>query len=120
MSDDTGPPSARRARPAKVWVGGPVPPGSAAITLGHLIIMRRDAAHDRHLLRHELVHVRQWHELGVVGFLFEYLGSYLRERLRGHGHKEAYRRIPLEVEAEQEAAAAEAAATTLAVGAPHR
>ena len=42
------------------WVGGPVPRGSAAITLGPLVIVRERAAGDPHLLRHELVHVEQW------------------------------------------------------------
>ena len=65
--------------------------------------MRRAWADDRHLLRHELVHVRQWQALGVGRFLFRYLGSYLRWRVRGYGHWGAYRRIPLEVEAEWEA-----------------
>ena len=82
------------------WVGGPVPPGAAAITLGRLVIVRRRAVGDAHLMRHELVHVSQWRRLGVVGFLVRYLGSYLRWRLRGHGHRAAYLRIPLEVEAE--------------------
>jgi hypothetical protein len=82
------------------WVGGPVPPGSAAITLGPLIIVRERAAGDPHLLRHELVHVEQWRRLGVVRFLAQYVGSYLLWRLRGHGHRAAYRRIPQEVEAE--------------------
>lgn len=85
---------------ARVWVGGPVPPGSAAITLGSLIIVRRRWADDEHLLRHERVHVRQWRELGYVGFLRRYLGAYFRWRLRGYGHLASYRRIPLEVEAE--------------------
>jgi Domain of unknown function (DUF4157) len=85
------------------WVGGPVPPGAAAITLGRLVIIRRRAAGDPHLLRHELVHVAQWRRLGVVGFLVRYLGSYLRWRLRGHGHRAAYLRIPLEIEAEWQA-----------------
>ncbi len=84
-------------------IGGPVPPGSAAITLGRLVSVRRAFAADERLLRHELVHVRQWRELGVVGFLFRYLGAYLRWRLRGYGHWGSYRRIPLEVEAEWEA-----------------
>jgi len=82
------------------WVGGPVPPGSAAITLGRLIIVRERAAGDPHLLRHELVHVEQWRRLGVVRFLAQYVGSYLLWRLRGHGHRAAYHRIPQEVEAE--------------------
>ena len=59
-------------------------------------------------MRHELVHVRQWRELGVVRFLREYLGAYLRGRWNGYGHQEAYRRIPLEVQAEREATATEA------------
>ena len=52
------------------------------------------------LLRHELVHVEQWKRLGVAGFLIRYVGSYLRGRLRGYGHRAAYLRIPLEAEAE--------------------
>ena len=82
------------------WVGGPVPPGAAAITIGPVISVRRRAAGDERLLRHELVHVEQWRRYGVVGFLRRYLGAYLRWRLRGHRHWDAYRRIPLEVEAE--------------------
>ncbi|HZQ26725.1 MAG TPA: hypothetical protein VFA94_03400 [Acidimicrobiales bacterium] len=80
-----------------------MPPGADAITLGRLIIVRRGAASDARLLRHERVHVRQWVELGVVRFLWRYVRSYLRWRLAGYGHWGAYRRIPLEVEAEWEA-----------------
>lgn len=87
----------------RVWVGGPVPPGSAAITLRRLIIVRRRSAGDERLMRHELAHVRQWHEHGVFGFLRRYLGAYVRARLRGADHRAAYRAIPLEVEAEAEA-----------------
>ena len=94
-----------------VWVGGPVPPGADAITLGRLIIVRRSAAGDERLMRHERQHVRQWAELGSLRFVSRYVGAYLLWRLRGYGHWGAYRRIPLEVEAEwlarrgQEAAA---------------
>jgi hypothetical protein len=83
-------------------VGGPVPPGASAITIGPLISIRRAAAGDPRLLRHELVHVAQWRRLGVVGFLVVYLGAYLRWRLLLHGHWDAYRRIPLEIEADWE------------------
>lgn len=86
-----------------VWVGGPVPPGADAITLGSLVIVRRRAADDAELLAHEAAHVRQWRALGVFGFLRRYLGAYARWRLRGYGHAGAYRRIPLEVEAAWEA-----------------
>ena len=51
------------------------------------------------LLVHELVHVRQWHDLGVLRFLWRYMGGYLRGRLSGLGHREAYLGIELEVEA---------------------
>jgi hypothetical protein len=81
-------------------IGGPVPPGASAITIGSFVFVRRDAAADHHLLRHEAVHVEQWRTLGFVGFLARYLTAYLHWRLRGYGHWAAYRRIPLEVEAE--------------------
>ena len=81
-------------------VGGPVPPGSAAITIGSVVSVRRRYADDPRLLRHEEEHVRQWRELGKVRFLRQYLGAYLRMRRHGFGHQAAYRLIPLEVEAE--------------------
>lgn len=85
-----------------LWIGGPVPRGSAAITLGSLVIVRSEAAMSEHfaeLLRHERVHVGQWQELGAVRFLSQYLGSYVKFRLRGYGHDASYRRIPLEIAA---------------------
>jgi hypothetical protein len=63
---------------------------------------RRRAA----LIAHELVHVRQWRELGRGRFLVRYVGDYLRGRLRGLGHDAAYRRIALEAEADAVARAA--------------
>jgi len=51
------------------------------------------------ILVHELVHVRQWGELGILQFLWRYLTGYLRGRFRGLGHHAAYLAIPLEVEA---------------------
>lgn len=83
-----------------LWVGGPVPPGADAITIGPVVSVRAAAAGDAHLLRHEEEHVRQWRRLGAVGFLIRYLGAYVAWRVRGYGHWGAYRRIPLEVEAE--------------------
>jgi hypothetical protein len=79
---------------------GLAPPGSAAMTLGPLIMMRRRAVGNARLLRHELEHVRQWGEHGVVGFLRRYLGAYCRWRCLGYPHWAAYRRIPFEIEAE--------------------
>ena len=86
-----------------MWVGGPVPPGSEAITIWNVVSVRRRSAQDAVLLRHEAEHVRQWRRHGVAGFLRRYLGSYLAGRWRGYGHLAAYRLIPLEVEAEEAA-----------------
>ncbi len=86
-----------------LWIGGPVPRGAAAITLGPVIIIRPRCVEDRHLLAHELVHVRQWREQGVLRFAASYLGAYFWWRRRGYGHWAAYRRIPQECEAEWEA-----------------
>ncbi len=81
-------------------VGGPVPPGAAAVTIGSVVSVRRRYADDARLLRHEAEHVRQWRELGKMRFLRQYLGAYFRWRRAGFGHQAAYRLIPLEVEAE--------------------
>lgn len=80
-----------------------VAPGAAATTVGRFIFVKPTAVGSQRLLDHELVHVRQWRDLGRVGFLVRYLGAYLRWRLRRYPHWAAYRRIPLEIEAEWEA-----------------
>ena len=82
-----------------LWEGGPVPKGSSGITIGPLVIVREGRA-TPYLLRHELVHVRQWRRHGVVGFTTRYVGSYLKWRLHRKGHPGAYLRIPLEIEAD--------------------
>jgi hypothetical protein len=51
------------------------------------------------LVVHELVHVRQWRELGVRRFLIRYLTDYWRGRRAGLGHRRAYLAISLEEEA---------------------
>ena len=89
-----------RCQGYRLWIGGPVPPGADAWTLGSLVIVREASAGSAHLLAHELEHVRQYEQLGMVGFLLRYLGDYLALRLRGWGHRPAYRRIPAEATAE--------------------
>ena len=69
-----------------LWEGGPVPRGADGITLGPLVIVRRGKA-TPYLLRHELVHVRQWKRFGVAGFTVRYLGPYVLWRLRGKDHR---------------------------------
>ncbi|MEA2344608.1 MAG: hypothetical protein QOF63_2777 [Thermoanaerobaculia bacterium] len=69
-----------------------------AITLGRRIYVADGHASDA-LLRHELVHVRQAGELGVLRFLWRYAAEYLRYRRRGMTHDEAYRAISFDAEA---------------------
>jgi hypothetical protein len=83
-----------------VLIGGPVPPGADAITIGSVISVRAGHESSPYLMRHEQVHVRQWRTLGVIRFLARYLGSYAQWRIRRKGHWGAYRRIPLEIEAD--------------------
>ncbi len=84
---------------ARIVVVRWLPPGVAGMTLGRLIILRRGCEADEDLICHEMVHVRQWSELGVPRFLWRYLSAYARGRLSGLDHQAAYRAIPLEEEA---------------------
>ena len=88
---------------AVLVVGGPVPPGADAMTIGRFILVRRGHEESRYLLAHELVHVRQYRDRGIPRFLAGYLLGYLRLRLDGWGHDAAYRRLPEEIEADWEA-----------------
>jgi hypothetical protein len=88
-------------------------PGAAATTLGPLVFVRERAMGSERLLRHELVHVAQWRTLGVVGFLRRYLRAYVGWRARRYPHWAAYRRIPLEIEAEWEARRPDVARSTV-------
>ena len=88
---------------AVLVVGGPVPPGADAITIGRFVLVRRGHEDSRYLLAHELVHVRQYRERGIPRFLAGYLTGYLRLRLDGWGHDAAYRRLPEEIEADWQA-----------------
>lgn len=89
---------AERVRVVRVPV---LPPGASGMTIGRFVLVLGDTDHagTRTLLAHELVHVRQWHELGAVRFLARYVSGYLRQLARHRRHFRAYRAIPLEVEA---------------------
>jgi hypothetical protein len=100
------PPSvAARVRVLRVPV---LAPGADGMTLGRLVLLRRDEpaqrTGERELLAHELVHAVQYAELGVPRFLWRYVRSYLRNRRRLRGHREAYLAIPFEEEARVQAA----------------
>lgn len=72
--------------------------GVAAITLGRRIWIRAGEESEE-LLRHELTHVRQMTELGVLRFGWRYLGEYARHRFGGMPPDDAYRNISFEREA---------------------
>lgn len=76
------------------------------MTIGRFVFLRGDRIQDRSttLLAHELVHVRQFAELGVMKFLIAYLGAYVKNLYSLRNHHAAYLAIPLEVEARREAA----------------
>jgi hypothetical protein len=91
---------------ARVVVAPILPPGAGGMTLGRWILLRRDDLVDgtSTLIAHELVHARQWQELGIGRFLWRYLSAYARNLARMRRHDAAYRAIPLEVEAYELAA----------------
>ena len=88
---------------AVLVIGGPLPPGTDGMTVGRFVMVRKGREGGRYLLAHELVHVRQYRERGLLGFLARYIGRYLLLRLDGWGHDAAYRRLPEEIEADWEA-----------------
>ena len=76
-----------------------LPPGSAGMTIGRRVLLRRDHERRHALIAHELVHVEQWRDQGRVRFLTRYLADYLRSRGAGARHRAAYLAIPAEQEA---------------------
>jgi hypothetical protein len=88
---------------ATLVIGAPLPRGADGMTLGRFVLLRQGHEDSSYLLHHELVHVRQYRERGVLGFLRRYLGRYVLLRLDGWGHDAAYRRLPEEIEADWQA-----------------
>ena len=84
----------------------PALPGSyVGITLGRHVFLATDVPDDGAslLMAHELVHVRQWHEQGVVGFGRRYVWSFLRSIPSTRSWNASYQAIPAEAEARLEA-----------------
>lgn len=70
------------------------------VTIGNTIYYRQPKALiSGRLHRHELKHIEQYQQYGIVGFLAIYILHYTKGRLQGLGHWDAYLRIPFEVEA---------------------
>ena len=80
-------------------------PGSSGMTIGRVVLLRNDGVYDgsRKIIAHELVHVRQYYELGLLRFLSRYVKCYVRALWRHRRHRVAYRAIPFEVQAYAEA-----------------
>lgn len=91
---------ARRVRVVQIPF---IPGGYAGITLGRHVLLARevDADGNSSLMAHELVHVRQWQELGLVGFSARYLKSFSINLVGKRRWKSAYSAIDAEVEARQ-------------------
>lgn len=76
----------------------------AAITIGKRIYidpryLQKGADQMERLVRHELTHVRQVAQLGMVRFFFRYIRDYVKLRRSGLDSGAAYEAIPFEVEA---------------------
>lgn len=80
-------------------------PGSNGMTIGRVVFLRNDGVFDgsRKIIAHELVHVRQYYELGMVRFLFRYLIDYGRALRKHRRHRAAYYAISFEAQAYAEA-----------------
>ena len=89
---------ARRAILVRVPV---LPPGAVGMTSGRLIFLRRDEPMDGRstLIAHEVVHVRQFTEMGRLFFFLKYATAYARNMARLRSHRRAYLAIPQEREA---------------------
>ena len=69
-------------------------PGSSGMTIGRFVFLTTDVDRSggRELLAHELVHVRQFSEAGLVAFLLRYLRDYAAALARLRNHRQAISR----------------------------
>ncbi len=86
-------------------IRAPIPGPYQGIALGRFVLIGRDIATDGSstLLAHELVHVRQWSELGVIGFGVRYLSQFVTGLIKTRRWSTAYRQIEIEREARSSA-----------------
>ena len=80
-------------------------PGTNGMTIGRVVLLRNDGLLDgsRKTIAHELVHVRQFYELGLLRFLWSYLKGYARALVKHRRHRAAYYAISFEEQAYAEA-----------------
>lgn len=98
LYDLVPPEISRRARVQKVPF---LAPGTHGMTVGRFILLLRDDDQSgrRTLLAHELVHVEQYADLGIIRFLRPYLREYFANLWRLRNHRQAYLAISFEAEA---------------------
>jgi hypothetical protein len=92
--------------PASKWLRKLWRPGIRGVTQWRLVfvdpgLLRGDGTRLARTVVHELVHVRQFVEQGYLAFMARYIGDYLRARLEGLAHREAYLNNPAEMEARE-------------------
>lgn len=99
--DVVSPDIARRVRVHQVKY---LPGGYDGMTLGRNILLAHPVANDgtSSLMVHELVHARQWSEMGIVGFAARYVSSFLKNLVEHKRWKLAYHNIDAELEAKRE------------------
>ena len=73
--------------------------GYIAITIWPFIFVWKEKAEYKVLLRHERIHLKQWEELFLIGFIVLYLFFFIVELIKLKNWNAAYRSIPFEKEA---------------------
>ena len=92
----------KRTLQRAVVVSIPWLPGAfAGITLDRFILLARPQPDDGSstLLAHELVHVEQWDDRGIVRFAWWYVSNFVGEYRQRRNWMDAYRALDAEVEA---------------------
>ena len=73
-------------------------PALGGITLFPFILLKGDGS-DTRLINHEAIHIAQYKELFVIGFLFLYLWDFVHGFIKYRSYDDAYRSIRCEREA---------------------
>lgn len=99
-------PDAVNVWPASRWLRMLWRPGIRGVTQWKWVfvdpeLLRGDVEPLARTVLHELVHVRQFAEQGYLRFMLGYVGDYVRARLGGVAHREAYLDNPAEKEARE-------------------
>ena len=80
-----------------VWLSYFAPIDIGAITLGPVVISRDEMSEQTK--RHETIHYQQYLELFFIGFIVLYVGFWLWNMIGGANRRDAYYKIPFELEA---------------------